>query len=240
MDVHFFDAPAAENLPLTLALLGLWNTDFLGAATQAVLPYSQSLALLPDYLQQLEMESNGKQVNRQGEPVGTATCPILWGAAGTNGQHSFFQLIHQGGWLIPCDFLALREADYPLPSHHEHLLANCLAQSAALAFGQTAEEVRAAGIPEALVPYKVFPGNQPSSTLLLPELTPFTLGQLLALYEHKVFCQGALWGINSFDQWGVELGKAMAGRLTPTLTGEGEAGGFDASTRGLIAYLKNQ
>lgn len=240
MDSHFFDAPPAENLPLTLALLAIWNTDFLGAATHAVLPYSQSLELLPDHLQQLEMESNGKQANRQGDPVGTATCPIIWGAAGTNGQHSFFQLIHQGGRLIPCDFIALKEADYPLPGHHEHLLANCLAQSAALAFGQTADEVRAAGVAEALVPYKIFPGNQPSNTLLLPELSPFALGQLVALYEHKVFCQGVVWGLDSFDQWGVELGKALAGRLTPAVAGEGDAGGFDASTQGLIAYLRGQ
>jgi glucose-6-phosphate isomerase len=238
MDRHFFEAPPRENLPLTLALLGLWNTDFLGAASHAVLPYSQSLALLPAHLQQLEMESNGKQVGRDGRAVGAATCPILWGEAGTNGQHSFYQLIHQGGRLIPCDFIALREADFPLPGHHDQLLANCLAQSAALAFGQTEEEVRAAGVPEALVPYKVFPGNQPSSTLLLPELSPFSLGQLLALYEHKVFCQGILWSLNSFDQWGVELGKQLAGRLIPVLAGERDAAGFDASTRGLVAALK--
>lgn len=238
LDQHFFSAPAAENLPLTLALLGLWNTDFLGAASHVVLPYSQSLAFLPNYLQQMEMESNGKQVNRDGQPVGVDTCPILWGEAGTNGQHSFYQLIHQGGRLIPSDFIALREADFPLPGHHKLLMANCLAQSAALAFGQTAEEARAAGTPEALVPYKVFPGNQPSTTLLLPELSPFTLGQLVALYEHKVFCQGVLWGLNSFDQWGVELGKQLAGRLIPALADESDATGFDASTRGLLAALK--
>ncbi|UCV03002.1 glucose-6-phosphate isomerase [Dechloromonas denitrificans] len=239
MDRHFIEAPAADNLPLTLALLSLWNTDFLGATTSAMLPYSQSLALLPAYLQQLEMESNGKQVNRDGQPVGVPTSPILWGEAGTNGQHSFYQLFHQGGRIIPCNFVALREADFPLPGHHVSLLANCLAQSAALAFGQTADEVRAAGVPEKLVPYKVFPGNQPSTTLLLPRLDAYTLGQLLALYEHKVFCLGVLWNINSFDQWGVELGKQLASQLTPLLEGNGEAGSFDGSTQGLLAALRN-
>ena len=238
MDKHFIEAPAAENMPLTLALLTLWNTDFLGASTAAILPYSQSLSLLPAYLQQLEMESNGKQTDRDGDPVGAATCPIIWGEAGTNGQHSFYQLFHQGGRTIPCDFIALRQADFPLPGHHISLLANCLAQSAALAFGQTADEVRAAGVAETLLPYKIFPGNQPSSTLVLPALNPYTLGQLLALYEHKVFCLGVLWNLNSFDQWGVELGKQLASRLTPLLTGEGDDASFDASTRGLIAALR--
>ncbi len=238
MDQHFVNAPARDNLPLTLALLSLWNTDFLGASTAAILPYSQSLALLPAYLQQLEMESNGKQTDRDGKPVGAATAPILWGEAGTNGQHSFYQLFHQGGRLIPCDFIALRDADFPLPGHHVSLLANCLAQSAALAFGQTAEEARAAGTIETLVPYKEFPGNQPSSTLVLPVLNAYTLGQLLALFEHKVFCLGVLWNLNSFDQWGVELGKQLASQLTPLLSGHGDASGFDSSTRGLIAALK--
>jgi len=239
MDRHFVEAPAAANLPLTLALLTLWNTDFLGAGTHAVLPYSQSLELLPAYLQQLEMESNGKQTDRDGEPVGVGTCPVLWGEAGTNGQHSFYQLIHQGGQTIPCDFIALRDSDFPLPGgHHAALLANCLAQSAALAFGQTTAEARAAGVPEDLVPYKVFPGNQPSTTLLLPALNPYTLGQLLALYEHKVFCLGVLWNLNSFDQWGVELGKQLANQLTPLLAGDGDAAAFDASTRGLLAALR--
>ncbi len=239
MDDHFLSAPAGDNLPLILALLGLWNTSFLGAASHAVLPYSQSLALLPAHLQQLEMESTGKQVDRAGQPAGTATCPIVWGEAGTNGQHSFYQLIHQGGRLVPCDFIALREADFPLPGHHPQLLANCLAQSAALAFGQTADEARAAGAAEPLVAYKVFPGNQPSTTLVLPRLTPFTLGQLVALYEHKVFCLGVLWQVNAFDQWGVELGKTLAGRLAPALNGESGGPGFDASTEGLLAILRS-
>ncbi|MEY2631803.1 MAG: hypothetical protein RIR00_457, partial [Pseudomonadota bacterium] len=237
LDRHFFGAAPADNLPLTLALLDVWNTDFLGAASHAVLPYSQSLELLPDHLQQLEMESTGKQVDRSGESLDVATCPILWGAAGTNGQHSFYQLIHQGGRLIPCDFIALKHADFPLPGHHELLLANCLAQSAALAFGQTADEARAAGTPDPLLPYKVFPGNQPSTTLLLNRLSPFSLGQLIALYEHKVFAQGILWHLNAFDQWGVELGKALANRLLPALRGQTDAAGFDASTRGLLAAL---
>ena len=239
MDRHFSEAPAEANLPLTLALLSLWNTDFLGASTAAVLPYSQSLALLPAYLQQLEMESNGKQVDRDGNAVGAATCPVLWGEAGTNGQHSFYQLMHQGGRTIPCDFIALRHSDFPLPGHHDALLANCLAQSAALAFGQTAEEARAAGVAEALLPYKVFPGNQPSSTLLLPALDPYTLGQLLALYEPNVFCLGVLWNLNSFYQCGVDLGTQLASRLTPVLAGAADASAFDASTRGLLAALKN-
>ena len=238
MDQHFLAAPAKENLPLTLALLCLWNTDFLGAATSAVLPYSQSLHLLPAYLQQLEMESNGKQIDRSGEPLGVPTCPVLWGESGTNGQHSFYQLLHQGGRVIPCDFIALRQADFPLPGHHSALLANCLAQSAALAFGQTADEVRATGVAEALVPYKVFPGNQPSTTLLLPALTPYSLGQLLALFEHKVFCLGVLWNLNAFDQWGVELGKQLASQLTPVLDGQADGSTFDASTRGLLAALR--
>lgn len=239
MDQHFFHAPAEENLPLTMALLALWNTNFLKAHSQGIFPYSHSLGLLPAYLQQLEMESNGKRADRDGITVDYATNPILWGEAGTNGQHSFFQLLHQGSALVASDFIALGKADYPLPGHHSSLLANCLAQSSALAFGQTGDEARHAGIPEALVPYRTFPGNQPSSTLILPELTPFTLGQLLALYEHKVFCLGVLWHLNSFDQWGVELGKQLASRLAPCIRGEGGVVSLDASTRGLINHLRH-
>ena len=238
MDEHFISAPAADNLPLTLALLSLWNTDFLGASSAAVLPYSQSLQLLPAYLQQLEMESNGKRTDRAGQPIAVPTCPIIWGDAGTNGQHSFYQLLHQGGQLVPCDFIALRDADFPLPGHHRPLLANCLAQSAALAFGQNADELRAAGVAENLLPYKLFPGNQPSNTLLLPALNAYTLGQLLALYEHKVFCLGVLWNLNTFDQWGVELGKQLAGQLAPLLAAGGDDSAFDSSTRGLLAALR--
>lgn len=239
MDEHFFAAPARENLPLTLALIALWNTNFLEAHSHGVFPYSHSLGLLPSHLQQLEMESNGKRANREGIAVDYATNPILWGAAGTNGQHSFFQLLHQGGALVANDFIALGRSDYPLPGHHSDLLASCLAQSSALAFGQTVEEAREAGIAEHLLPFRRFPGNQPSTTIVLSELTPFTLGQLIALYEHKVFCLGVLWNLNSFDQWGVELGKQLAGRLAPCIRGEAPGDTLDTSTRGLIEHLRH-
>ena len=248
MDKHFFNAPVEANLPATLALLEVWNTNFLGAATRVLLPYSQSLEVLVSYLQQLEMESNGKQVDRDGAAVSYGTAPILWGESGTNGQHAFYQLIHQGGSLIPCEFIVLKKADYPLPGHHEMLLANCFAQSDALMHGKTVEEVRAemsaAGLSpdavDALSPYRVFPGNQPSSTLLLSELTPHTLGQLIALYEHKVFTLGVLWHLNSFDQWGVEFGKQLANKLLPMLEGKAPVTGLDSSTAGLIeACRKN-
>jgi glucose-6-phosphate isomerase len=239
MDQHFADAPMRQNLPITLALLDIWNVNGLGACSHGIFPYSQSLEFLPVYLQQLEMESTGKSVDRQGLPVRQKTCPILWGCSGTNGQHSFFQLLHQGGVTpIPCDFILLKHADFPLPGHHAQLLANGLAQSAALAFGQTVEEARAAGISERLLPYRAFPGNQPSTTLLLEGLTPHILGQLLALYEHKVFCQGVLWNVNAFDQWGVELGKQMAYALLPGVNGEESPVHLDASTRGLLLALE--
>ncbi|MGB4674378.1 MAG: glucose-6-phosphate isomerase [Azovibrio sp.] len=237
MDQHFIQAPARENLPLTLALLDIWNTNCIGACSHGIFPYSQSLELFPAYLQQLEMESTGKSVDRQGQPMETKSCPIIWGASGTNCQHSFFQLLHQGGQPIPCDFILLKQADFPLPGHHPQLLANGLAQSAALAFGQSAEEARQAGIPAALLPYRTFPGNQPSTTLLMERLDPHGLGQLLALYEHKVFCQGVLWNVNAFDQWGVELGKQMASVLLPCLEGESCPAHLDASTRGLLRAL---
>jgi glucose-6-phosphate isomerase len=243
MDRHFFDAPVEANLPATLALLDIWNTNFLDAETHAVLPYSQSLGLLPRYLQQLEMESNGKQVDRQGNAAGVATAPILWGEPGTNGQHAFYQLLHQGGRLIPSDFIALANADFPLAGHHDKQLANCFAQSEALMRGKTLAEARAeltaSGLSaqkiDSLAPYKVFPGNQPSTTLLLPRLDPYTLGQLIALYEHKVFVLGAIWNINSFDQWGVEYGKQLANRLLPVIADGSAADGLDSSTAGLIA-----
>jgi glucose-6-phosphate isomerase len=248
MDAHFFDAPADRNLPFTLALLDVWNTDFLGASTRACLPYSQSLELLPRYLQQLEMESNGKRVGRDGHDVGCPTSPVLWGEAGTNGQHAFYQLIHQGGRLIPCDFIVCREADFPLPGHHEKLIANCLAQAEALMHGKTADEVRAemqtAHEPEAvigrLLPYKVFPGNQPSTTLLLPRLDPYQFGQLIALFEHKVFALGTIWNLNSYDQWGVEYGKQLANRLLPIIEGRAPPEGLDSSTAGLVAAIRRQ
>ena len=241
MDAHFFNTPAEHNLPITLALLELWNTDFLGAQTRALLPYSQSLELLPSYLQQLEMESNGKQVDRDGQSVSYATAPILWGEAGTNGQHAFYQLIHQGGHLIPCEFIALIEPDFALPGHHAKLLAHCFAQSEALMRGKTLAEATTelatavSPAPTFLAPYKVFPGNQPSTTLLLPRLNPYTLGQLIALYEHKVFALGVLWHLNSFDQWGVEYGKQLASRLLPMLEGHTPAVGLDSTTAGLLA-----
>ncbi|HTY03669.1 MAG TPA: glucose-6-phosphate isomerase [Rhodocyclaceae bacterium] len=246
MDAHFFEAPAERNLPFTLALLDVWNTDFLGAASRACLPYSQSLELLPRHLQQLEMESNGKRAGRDGHDTGCPTAPILWGEAGTNGQHAFYQLIHQGGQLIPCEFILSREADFPLPGHHEKLLANCLAQAEALMHGKTADEARAemeaAHVPEAvinrLLPYKVFPGNQPSTTILLPKLDPYNLGRLIALFEHKVFALGAIWNLNSYDQWGVEYGKQLANRLLPIIEGRAAADSLDSSTAGLVAAIR--
>jgi glucose-6-phosphate isomerase len=247
MDEHFFSAPVAENLPGLLALLEIWNTNFLGADNRALLPYSQSLALLPRYLQQLEMESNGKQMNRQGLPLDCTTAPVLWGEAGTNGQHAFYQLIHQGGRLVPCEFIACRQPDFALPGHHEKLLANCFAQSEALMRGktlaETTAELTAGGTsPEqvaALAPYRSFPGNQPSTTLLLPRLDPFNLGALLALYEHKVFVQSIVWDINPFDQWGVEYGKQLANRLLPIIEGKAPAADLDSSTAGLISACKS-
>ncbi|MCM2289890.1 MAG: glucose-6-phosphate isomerase [Sulfuritalea sp.] len=246
MDEHFFTAPAADNLPGLLALLEIWNSNFLGADNRALLPYSQSLALLPRYLQQLEMESNGKQIDRQGQPLDHATAPVLWGEAGTNGQHAFYQLIHQGGRLVPCEFIACQQPDFALPGHHEKLLANCFAQSEALMRGKTAAETTAellaGGMPAervaALAPYRSFPGNQPSTTLLLPRLDPFNLGALLALYEHKVFVQSIIWDINPFDQWGVEYGKQLANRLLPIIEGGTATSGLDSSTAGLINACK--
>jgi glucose-6-phosphate isomerase len=246
MDEHFFAAPPAENLPGLLALIEIWNADFLGAETRALLPYSQSLGLLPRYLQQLEMESNGKPVDRRGKPLTCAVAPVLWGEAGTNGQHAFYQLLHQGGRLVPCEFIAMREADFALPGHHDKLLANCFAQSEALMRGKTDDEVRAemqaAHIPESVIaclaPYKAFPGDQPSTTLLLPKLDPRNLGALIALYEHKVFVESCIWNINPFDQWGVEYGKQLANRLLPIMTGKASAKGLDSSTAGLIRYCK--
>ena len=246
MDQHFCQAPLKDNLPVLLALLGIWNTNFLGAHTSAIVPYNESLRHLPGYLQQLEMESNGKTVNRDGQPLTCPANPIVWGEIGANGQHAFFQLLHQGGWLVPCDFIATALSDYPLPGHQAPLLANCFAQSAALAFGKTEDEARteldtaklSAMQRDALLPHKVFAGNQPSTTLLLPRLDPYHLGLLLALYEHKVFVQGVIWGINSFDQWGVELGKQLASRVLPVLNGEEDKEALDASTRGLIEWTQ--
>jgi glucose-6-phosphate isomerase len=245
MDRHFAEAPLEANMPVILGLLGVWYRGFFGAASLCVAPYAQALARLPAYLQQLEMESNGKSVTRDGVPVDTPTCPVIWGEPGTNGQHAFFQLLHQGTDLIPVDFIAPLAASHGLPGHHRLLLANCIAQSKALMVGKTADEVRAelavqgmAGEAlEAQVPHRVFPGNRPSNTLLLPELSPRALGALIALYEHKVFVQSVIWGINAFDQWGVELGKQIASRIAEELAG-GPAGEHDASTAGLIELAR--
>jgi glucose-6-phosphate isomerase len=217
MDEHFRTAPFEKNLPVLLGLLTVWNTDFFGAETIAVLPYEQYLKRFPAYLQQLTMESNGKHVTLDGKHVNYQTGPVYWGEPGTNGQHSFYQLIHQGTRLIPCDFIAFGHALTPLGRHHDILLANVFAQAEALAFGKTAAEVKAEGTADALVPHRVFEGNRPSNTILVEKLTPSVLGKLVALYEHSVFTQGAIWNIDSFDQWGVELGKVLAQRIIPEL-----------------------
>lgn len=238
MDCHFETAEIEENLPIHLALLTLWNSNFLHAPSFAVFPYAQSLTRFPRYLQQLEMESLGKTVDRNAKHLDITTSPIVWGTAGTNGQHSYFQLLHQGAQTVACDFIAFAKADFQIPGHHEILLANCLAQSAALAFGQEENEARGYGIDEALLPYRTFTGNQPSSTIILPELSPFYLGELLALYEHKVFALGVLWNLNAFDQWGVELGKHLANQIKPYLEGQTPPKTLDISTTTLLEHLK--
>ncbi|MDT3446293.1 MULTISPECIES: glucose-6-phosphate isomerase [unclassified Pseudofrankia] len=245
MDVHFRTAPLDRNLPVLMGLTGLWYRDFFGLQTHAVLPYSHYLSRFPAYLQQLDMESNGKSVDRAGRPVTMDTGPVVWGTPGTNGQHAYYQLLHQGTTVIPADFIG-----FVAPPHthvggngaddqHVLLMANFFAQTEALAFGKTAAEVAAEGVAPELVPHKVFTGDRPTNTLLAPALTPFTLGQLIALYEHKVFTQGTIWGINSFDQWGVELGKVLAGRIIPELAASGEPElAHDASTNTLIRRFR--
>ncbi|HEY2427285.1 MAG TPA: glucose-6-phosphate isomerase [Acidimicrobiales bacterium] len=235
MDVHFKTTPFERNLPVLLGVLGVWYRDFFGAQSHAVLPYNHYLSKFPAYLQQLDMESNGKSVTLDGTPVATDTGPIVWGTPGTNGQHAYYQLIHQGTTLIPCDFIAFTRPAHDVEGHHDLLMANVFAQTEALAFGKTREEVEAEGVPAHQVPHRVFPGNRPTSTILAPALTPRVLGELVALYEHKVFVQGTIWGINSFDQWGVELGKALANRITPELTAPVEPElHHDSSTTALI------
>jgi glucose-6-phosphate isomerase len=235
MDEHFRTAPFESNLPVLLGLLGIWYSDFFGVQTIAVLPYEQYLKRFPAYLQQLTMESNGKQTTLEGNKVNYETGPIYWGEPGTNGQHSFYQLIHQGTKLIPCDFIAFGKSLNPLGSHHDMLLANVLAQSEALAFGKTLEEVQAEGTPDWLAPHRVFEGNRPSHTILAERLTPGILGKLIALYEHAVFTQGIIWNINSFDQWGVELGKVLAQRIIPELeSASAPELHHDSSTNALI------
>ena len=240
MDVHFRTTPFEKNLPVLLGLLSVWYTDFFDAQTVAILPYEQYLKRFPAYLQQLTMESNGKHVTLDGSHVTYETGPVYWGEPGTNGQHSFYQLIHQGTRLIPCDFIGFYKTLNPLGRHHDMLMANVFAQAEALAFGKTAEQVKAEGVAEALVPHKVFEGNRPSNTILADVLTPAVLGKLVALYEHTVFTQGAIWNIDSFDQWGVELGKVLATRILGELEGSGELK-HDSSTNRLIEqYRKNK
>ena len=248
VDEEFRTAPIDDNLPMTLGLLGAWYVNWLDADTRAVLPYDQYLRRLPAYLQQLDMESNGKRVDRDGRVVELSTGPIVWGEPGTNGQHAFYQLIHQGTRLVPCDFLIAANSHNPLGEHHTTLMANCLAQSEALAFGKTEaearNELREQGLDEEaiarLVPHKVFPGNRPSTTFAYDVLDPRTLGMLIAMYEHQVFVMGALWNINSFDQWGVELGKQLAKRIKPELASSATISTHDSSTNGLMAFLKGQ
>ncbi|MBF9254781.1 glucose-6-phosphate isomerase [Pontibacter sp. 172403-2] len=246
MDKHFRTTPLRRNIPVQMALLSIWYTNFFGCQTHAVLPYDQYLRLLPDYLQQLQMESNGKSADRNGQFVTYNTQPIVWGAAGTNGQHSFYQLIHQGTFLIPCDFIAPAQSHNPLGEHHPVLLSNFFAQTEALMKGKTADEVRAElqkkgnladEAIEALVPQKVFAGNKPSTSIMFPKLTPFILGGLIAMYEHKTFVQGIIWNIYSFDQWGVELGKQLAGTIEEELLSN-KPGSHDSSTNGLINYYR--
>ena len=240
IDEHFRTTPFERNLPVLHGLLAVWNTTFLGAHTIAVLPYDQYLKRFPAYLQQLTMESNGKRVTLDGRVIDDyQTSPIFWGEPGTNGQHSFYQLIHQGTRMIPCDFVGFAQSANPLGRHHDLLMANVFAQAEALAFGKTADMVRAEGVPESLVPHKTFPGNRPSTTILAEQLTPRVLGSLVALYEHSVFTQGCLWGINSFDQWGVELGKVLAKRIVPELESATEPKlEHDSSTNALIRWYR--
>jgi glucose-6-phosphate isomerase len=246
MDRHFRDAPLEANLPATLALIGIWNRNLLGMASHAVLPYDQGLARFPAFLQQAEMESNGKSVARDGRPVAHPTAPVVFGEPGTNGQHAFYQLLHQGTEIVPADFIAPARSHYATGRHHAMLLANFLAQTEALMRGKTAAEVRAelagqglsGAALEAAVPHRAFPGNRPTNTILVRRLDPRTLGMLVALYEHKIFVQGQIWGINSFDQWGVELGKQLADRILPELEGEAPPGDHDGSTLALLAQAR--
>jgi glucose-6-phosphate isomerase len=239
MDQHFRTAPFEANLPVLMGLLSIWYNNFFGAQTVAVLPYEQYLKRFPAYLQQLAMESNGKQVTLDGKTVARDTAPIYWGEPGTNGQHSFYQLIHQGTRIVPCDFIGFVHPLNPLGRHHDILLANLFAQSEALAFGKTPDQVKAEGTPDWLVPHRVFEGNRPSNTILADRLTPATLGKLVALYEHSVFTQGVLWNIDSFDQWGVELGKVLAQRIIPELESDSEPVlQHDSSTNALICMYR--
>ncbi|KAJ8662656.1 hypothetical protein O0I10_001620 [Lichtheimia ornata] len=242
MDQHFLNAPLEENIPVLLAVIGVWYNNFFGAESEAILPYDQYMHRFSAYFQQGDMESNGKYVSRSGERVETSTGPVIWGEPGTNGQHAFYQLIHQGTKLIPCDFLAPVETHNPLGNHHDILLSNFFAQTEALMVGKTEEQVRAEMGPNAdsnIVPHRIFLGNKPTNSILFQKLTPATLGALIAMYEHKIFVQGIIWDINSFDQWGVELGKQLAKAILPELSQEGDITSHDASTNGLINYYKS-
>jgi len=246
MDKHFREAPLEANMPVLLALVGFWNRQFLGCSSVSIAPYHQDLNRFPAYLQQLDMESNGKRVTKSGLPLDTPTCPVIWGDCGTNGQHAYFQLLHQGTDITPIDFIATLRPAHELENHHAALLANCFAQSEAFMRGKTLDEVRKdlqqQGLSlaeiETLAPHKTFPGNRPSNTILMEYLTPYTLGALIALYEHKTFVQGVIWDVNSFDQWGVELGKVLAKKIEAELTGEATPEAHDSSTNGLIAMAK--
>jgi glucose-6-phosphate isomerase len=246
MDEHFRSAPLEKNLPVLLALVGFWNRQFLGCGSLSIAPYHQDLNRFPAYLQQLDMESNGKRVTRNGAAVDVPTCPVVWGECGTNAQHAYFQLLHQGTDVVPMDFIAALRPTHDLPGHHDALLANCFAQSEAFMTGKSEDEVRAElkaqGMPreqiDEIAPHKTFPGNRPSNTILMDVLNPAALGALIALYEHKTFVQGVLWDVNSFDQWGVELGKVLARNIHAELTGEAHAARHDSSTNGLIALAK--
>jgi len=235
MDEHFRTEPPERNLPMLMGVLGVWYNNFLGAHSHAILPYDQYMHRFPAYFQQGDMESNGKRVDRQGHPVDTQTGPILWGEPGTNGQHAFYQLIHQGTKLVPCDFIGFAHSHNPLGDHHLKLMSNFFAQTEALAFGKTEEQLRQEGVPEELIPHKTFEGNRPSNSFLAPKLTPHLLGMLIAAYEHKIFVQGILWNIFSFDQWGVELGKQLAKNILPELEGSLDPDAHDSSTRALLA-----
>jgi glucose-6-phosphate isomerase len=239
VDQHFSSTPTAQNVPVLMALIGIWYANFHGAQSKAVLPYAHELARFPAYLQQLDMESNGKSVDLDGRALGHTTGPVVWGEPGTNGQHAFYQLLHQGSWLIPCDFIGFARPNAGPQHHHDLLVSNLFAQAAALAFGKTRDEVVAEGVPAHQVDHRVFPGNRPSTMLLADRLTPRILGELIALYEHIVFCQGAIWGVNSFDQWGVELGKVLANRITPELVDSpAPTLAHDSSTNALIAWYR--
>jgi glucose-6-phosphate isomerase len=237
-DEHFRDTPFERNIPVIMALLGIWYGNFFGAQSEAILPYDQYMHRFAAYFQQGNMESNGKSTDRNGRPVEWATGPVVWGEPGTNGQHAFYQLIHQGTRVIPCDFIAPAISHNPIGDHHPKLLSNFFAQTEALMNGKTAEAVRAEGTPEELVPFKVFSGNKPTNSFLLDKITPYNLGALIAMYEHKIFVQGIIWNIYSFDQWGVELGKQLANRILPELSGDGEVSSHDSSTNGLINLYK--